>query len=51
MKKGTEIGSWSSLIRAIVFIISLNLFGFWIASIILVLTFVPYKKLLKRILE
>ena len=49
MKKGTQIGSWMSLFRVGIFIISANLFGFIIASIILALTFIDYRKVLHNI--
>ena len=49
MKKGTQIGSWMSLFRAGVFILSANIFGFGWATLILALTFIDYRKVLHNI--
>jgi len=48
MQKGTQLGSWGTLFRAIVFITCLKVFGALIATFMLVLLFIPYKKLWKK---
>lgn len=49
MKRGTQLGTWKNLIKIIFLVFVLQVFGVLVGTLVIILMYLPYERIIKYI--